>query len=737
MKRTLSDGRRGALALFAAIACTYEPALALPPGEPEPDPGAARRAYVLRECVPKAQKSFTVSPQSIALGGSATLTWSVTFPAGCTDIPLLLSGTKVGLSGSTTVQPMVDTTYALSVYTATLASTSVGVKLPPVVDIKGSGPDWRALLVKALGIDNTYVHLDDSVDMDMSGLSGVAIAGGVTLSTDPPDTHARLAAALPRPTGLVPPKVHARLFTRTRPTPLFAISGDNVRLHGFRLIGPDYDTMDGSAYEEVGVQFGGVVGIDIGHLEIAGWSGQGIRVIQYAAPFRNDKPEQVTIHDNYVHNNQHEGEDGYGVAVGPGAYALIEHNVFDFNRHAIFGDGRAGTGYRAHQNLVLKGGGIHAKWYKSHTHLFDVHGDDNCFPPGGSHTWNCGNAGDAFWISENAFQYTEEHAVKLRGKPRISARIDNNVFTQRAWGDAIELRTNDHVQVGTGRTANTYGYDSYGRYGVCDFDGDGKDDLFLATGVTWWYSSAGKMPWAFVATAPEKIDQVALGDFDNDGRCDVLTVQGKDWVVASGGNGPRRHYSGYDVPLDQVRFGHFPASTNVRDHRAGHARVVSDAFRRAPDGQWWTVAVGSQNWRKLASSSFPLNQLHLGDFDGDGATDILAVEGGHWSVSWGGSSGWQPLNAKLSDALGAVQIADVDGDGKDDVVRVSGGRVQASWGGRSDWVSLTAAPSDKALAVGRFEGGTAAGVLFADGNRIGQLYTKASGKVAPFSAFAY
>ena len=44
----------------------------------------------------------------------------------------------------------------------------------------------------------------------------------------------------------------------------------------------------------------------------------------------------------------------YGVAVQYGAYASIAHNVFDWNRHAIEGDGRPGSGYEANGNLVLK-----------------------------------------------------------------------------------------------------------------------------------------------------------------------------------------------------------------------------------------------------------------------------------------------------------------------------------------------------------------------------------------------
>jgi Putative Ig domain/PASTA domain len=56
----------------------------------------------------------------------------------------------------------------------------------------------------------------------------------------------------------------------------------------------------------------------------------------------------------------------------------------------------------------------------------------------------------------------------------------------------------------------------------CDFDGDGIADPFIATGVTFWYSSSvlgGR--WVFLAQSPARVDEVSFGDFDGDGRCDV------------------------------------------------------------------------------------------------------------------------------------------------------------------------------------------------------------------------
>jgi hypothetical protein len=251
------------------------------------------------------------------------------------------------------------------------------------------------------------------------------------------------------------------------------------------------------------------------------------------------------------------------------------------------------------------------------------------------------------------------------------------------------------------------------------------------------------MPWVYLTASSARLDQVALGDFDGDGRCDIFMVEGKDWVIASGGNGARRHLSGYDVPFDQLRFGRF--NPNVRDHRAGRTLPITDVFRRAPDGQWWVVALGKHDWRVVQSSSFPLSKLRFGDFNGDGITDVLAVEGGHWSVSWSATSPWQTLNAKLSDSVESLIIADVDGNGKDDIVRfkLSGptsGRLEISWDGRTDWETLTTVGGplgDLRFFAGRFDGSPGAGILFVDQTRFSRLYTKASRKLAAYGLFAY
>jgi hypothetical protein len=377
------------------------------------------------------------------------------------------------------------------------------------------------------------------------------------------------------------------------------------------------------------------------------------------------------------------------------------------------------------------------------THLFDVHGTKNCpDTPLTQHIWNCGDAGDQIWIQGNAFQYTEDNAIKLRGAPRVSAYIDHNVFANDSVGDAIALNDSTRVTVGDNRA----GLDTYGRYGVCDFDGDGKDDLFLATGTSWWYSSGGKMQWTYLKDATETLDQVLLGDFDGDGRCDVFAVNryARTWEISSGGSGAWQALPGtYDIPIEELRAGDFNGDR------------ITDVFRRAPDGQWWAISPGHYGWTALQSSSFPLSDLRFGDFNGDGVTDVLSTAGNVWSVSWGARSPWQKLNDKLSGDLGTLLIGNVDGIPGDDIVRYVvespiKGRWEMSSGGRGPWqtlgtlsypddlATLQAFPAYRMLSfIGRFDEWNGADVLALEYTRYGRLFSFGHNNFGPWGFWAH
>jgi len=683
--------------------------------------------------------------KTIHKGRSSTLTWHVIGPTGC-PYDVFINGSPVTASGTMTVSPAVTTQYDLSYQVSLIilsprappiaASTIVTVN-PKVVRIKGGTHFWVNKLIAAVGEDGTRVIIEPQVNMDLTDYKEIFIREGVILSSDdgtPP---------YPVRNGR---RLGPRLFTRSRPKPLFivecnsdgSITGDGVLISGFQLHGPHFGMKDGNDNLEKAIGVASCLDVEITNMDIGGWSGQAIYVSENTDNPRMFNPDAVYIHDNYIHNNQHKGGNGYGVVTQVGAYARIERNVFDLNRHAIASSGKGGTGYLAANNLVLKGGGVHGTLFNSYTHQFDIHGDANC-PSTFSHLWNCGNAGDQYWYIDNAFQYRKDTALKIRGKPRVAAYIDGNIFAHGDLDDAIALRTSTNVHLGTGAARNIPGRDSYGRYGVCDLDGDGKDDLFLPTGKTWWSMSSAKMHWVFLKAATERLENVGLGDFNGDGRCDVLAANGSTWYISSGGKGDWTALPGsYPIPFNQLAFADFNG-----DRR-------TDVFRRDTNGQWSVVSPGVHVWTLLQSSSFPLSALRFGDFTGDGKADVLSMAGGHWSISRGGTSAWTTLNS-LSTGLNSLLIGDINGDGRDDIVRykssgLNSGKWQVSWSGRTDWRTLKSfsvpmPPLNPLVTprvfIGRFDGTAGEDLLHIDFFRAGRVYNYPKKTLLTHNLFPY
>lgn len=511
------------------------------------------------------------------------------------------------------------------------------------------------------------------------------------------------------------------------------------RMAGFRIAGPATGQQN---TVERGIGIERCPGIEITNMEIYGWGGSAIGVSDKIpeAPTllsTTDRAHPILIHGNYIHHNQHPDGLGYGISSGGSAWVHIYENVFDFNRHAIAAGWDVG-GYRAERNLVLKGGGYHSAHHN--THQFDVHGS-GCI-------WSddlCGTAGDQFWIQHNTFQYTKGSSIEIRGLPRTGAEISGNIFAvQRLLNvyhtigpydaminPAIALNRDDNVTV----TNNATEVDSYGQYGVCDFDADGVDDLFQATGVTWWYSASGKFPWTYLNLRTERVNQLQMGEFDATQGCDVLVEQDGGWVLFSGGRGNPQTLGEFGVRLREVGFGRFGVPSEG-------LQASMQAFRRDAQGNWLATALDKpRGWRRLQRSDAPFDQLRFHDVTGNGLTDVIAVVGGRWSYSEGGTQPWTQLNASLSAPMGELFFADVNADGRTDFLRLErkfpfvgpGMQGTLTWlvsdGGRAPWRALGPSyqwtyrdvPGIIPAFAGNFSAGAGGGVLLIDENRIGHF----------------
>ena len=427
---------------------------------------------------------------------------------------------------------------------------NVETNVPRIV-IDSSTPNPVQVLLDALADTATPVLTIElcDVDLDLTGHDSISIGSNRALIASP------ACARGPRRLG-------PRIFVtdkRGRKS-LFVIRGDNVLVSGFRLEGPTTDIAQGDVKEK-GITISPSAGadpirnIEVSNMEIFHWSGVGVQVydnVELAERGRlfNTNVGAVRIRDSYFHHNRHGAGEGYGVNVAAGAYALIEHNVFDENRHAIAGGSRHKdaldySGYTARENLILAGGGKHCVDNRAlaltglhcwQTHQIDMHGDGNRWY--GSHNWQCGTAGETLIIERNTILYTSGTAIKIRGNPADKAVVDGNVFKHSARGDAIAqngacggLGDNITNPIDV-RSNNEFGVDPMAELGTGDFVGDGHLDQFMATGVTWWAKSPVTEQWRYLNTMKERLPELQLADVDGDGVCDVAIRMPRPEAVA-------------------------------------------------------------------------------------------------------------------------------------------------------------------------------------------------------------
>ena len=282
---------------------------------------------------------------------------------------------------------------------------------------------------------------------------------------------------------------------------MLEIRGNDVRITGLRLRGPSRE-IDGDDRDAVGILAHDnlVTRSIIDHNDISEWTHAAVLITaddqtEDCNPYdRRDprtRPQNVFVKRNFIHHNERIN-NGYGVGTYTGGYALIEGNTFVSNRHAITGeDGRARTSFRAWHNLVLEDGPLQLGLW--HTQDFDMHGTGNPLFLGDHRG---GTAGHYVEIARNTFLGTNRENFDLRGTPCFLADFHHNISRQSA-DDALSNNGDPARLFGIG-TNQFEAADATDRLGVGDFDGDGRQDLFLATGAAGYYAPAGQAEWRYL-----------------------------------------------------------------------------------------------------------------------------------------------------------------------------------------------------------------------------------------------
>jgi hypothetical protein len=238
------------------------------------------------------------------------------------------------------------------------------------------------------------VYVADSAQIDMTGSNGILVPSGVILASG----RGRDGSS----GGLI--------YTNDRTStgyPIFIELGTGTRVTGLRVRGPDGEIGTFSQ----GFLYSGISGtgsVEIDNCEIYNWPQAGAGVGDGAYGY---------FHHNYIHHCRRIGF-GYGVAVSGGS-ALVEANMFNYNRHSVMGArGYPVSSYEARYNVFESGNSI--------AQSCDMHGGNDVYDASVP-------AGGTISIHHNTFK-AMWNAVNIRGIPANQA----SVYRNWAWHNPNE-----------------------------------------------------------------------------------------------------------------------------------------------------------------------------------------------------------------------------------------------------------------------------------------------------------
>jgi hypothetical protein len=230
---------------------------------------------------------------------------------------------------------------------------------------------------------------------------------------------------------------------------------------------------------------------------------------------------------------------------------------------------------------------------------------------------------------------------------------------------------------------------------VGDFNGDGKADIvgrWLEGGAVWVALSNASgftnYHWDTWSTGASNVNvtwvDVKVGDFNGDGKSDITGrwLQGGEWWTGISTDSAfstskwatwSTGAPGLPVTWVDVQVGDFNGD--------GEADITG---RWLQGGEWWTAfsngtsfVTSPKPWA-IWSTSATWVDVHVGDFNGDGKSDIVgrALENGQWYVGLSNGSNaftttkwdtWSTGAPGLPVTWVDVQVGDFNGDGEADI----------------------------------------------------------------------
>ena len=178
---------------------------------------------------------------------------------------------------------------------------------------------------------------------------------------------------------------------------------------------------------------------------------------------------------------------------------------------------------------------------------------------------------------------------------------------------------------------------------------------------------------------------------------------------------------GWNTPLglEKGYNGETKVNVNIRGTPCLRVDLHDNVFRRSESKSIASSVKDAGNrfkrWSNIFSYSAPMNDLGVGDFDGDGIDDVFVGTGASWYFSSGGRAEWRYLN-QMPEKASELRFGDFDGDRRTDVLALHNGRIDISWAAWSPWQAVNVVGWDLSdLAVGDFDGDHRADLFLATG----------------------
>jgi hypothetical protein len=217
---------------------------------------------------------------------------------------------------------------------------------------------------------------------------------------------------------------------------------------------------------------------------------------------------------------------------------------------------------------------------------------------------------------------------------------------------------------------------------VGDFNGDGKADLTardLGSGTWWTALSTGTSftttMWAAWSTGATWVD-VKVGDFNGDGKADITAraLQNGQWYSGLSNGSTAFSTSLWATWSTAATW----VDVQVGDFNGDGMADITGRYLQG--GSWWTAlsngtgfATSPAPWATWSTGATWVD-AHVGDFNGDGKADIIgrALENGQWYIALSNGSNGFTTTRWGTWSTGAtwvdVQIGDFNGDGKTDII---------------------------------------------------------------------